>query len=796
MGARLLPILGLIACTWPVLSICSLLGGIDPTALTLAFAIILAVALLGCTMALALSVWARKPHEVVLVTYTFWMLVLLVWPIWYVLSWARLVASPSQWSLVANPYYLAFAPYVVPNQMRFWDYFGFFAVALAAAGGLTVLAVWRMRPVANRGADGHRRAPSFGVIGRVLRWLPGPSLDGNPVLWREWHRSRPSRWLLILIGVVGGSSGIACVVGAVLLWADGLDEFRNAAGFGIGIFGCFVQLIFGLMMLSAVAPTSMSEERQRGSLDLLATTTLSTRAIVVGKWLGTLRLVPLLALGPGLVALALATAYRSPAAQSRLGLSAGTFQEMHRGELLFGVTLLVATILVHGALIASVGLALAIWIRRQSRAIAASVAFAVMVSAGWPIFVGASRLGPASEGMMFLSPVVAGGVLAQELSSQFGPERRLFWWIGFWDIECLTLAVGLLWLSVRTFDGCFGRIPERRRRPSVLSDIVVLLAGLIGVGGLFGSIELWINGLVGLNRGLEFGALGCRAADRHRTPPPGGEAPASISTPGMLRAAALEPSTATGDRRSFAGQWWECFRLVPLLAIGPALIGLAVATAYRPVRVVPKVTTLPDGSQEEITTDVFDGTTLVITRPVSGPARTRPATDAEIAARPVLPHRSRARLLTSAFLAVMTILAQGASVVSLGLALRIVFRTRRRAIAASVGLFLYLTLGWPMLYLNLYPYLSHLPYCRGLPLASVLPAIVLLILDVRLDNGNNMTPVILEWATFWDVFLILLAVVVSALAIWTRERRLRASAVLKLDAAEEPAAVKTVLVGD
>ena len=86
LAARLLPILGLVACTWPVLAICSLLGGIDPTALTLAFAIILAVALLGCTMALALSVWARKPHEVVLVTYTFWILVLLFWPIWFALS--------------------------------------------------------------------------------------------------------------------------------------------------------------------------------------------------------------------------------------------------------------------------------------------------------------------------------------------------------------------------------------------------------------------------------------------------------------------------------------------------------------------------------------------------------------------------------------------------------------------------------------------------------------------------------------------------------------------------------------
>ena len=72
LAARLLPVLGLVACSWPVMALSSLLGGIDPQALTLAFAIILAVALLGCSMAMALSVWARKPHEVVLVVYTFW----------------------------------------------------------------------------------------------------------------------------------------------------------------------------------------------------------------------------------------------------------------------------------------------------------------------------------------------------------------------------------------------------------------------------------------------------------------------------------------------------------------------------------------------------------------------------------------------------------------------------------------------------------------------------------------------------------------------------------------------------
>ena len=76
LGARLLPVMGLVACSWPVMAISSLLGGIDPIALALAFAIIVAVGVFGCTLALALSVWARKPHEVIMAVYTCWAIIL------------------------------------------------------------------------------------------------------------------------------------------------------------------------------------------------------------------------------------------------------------------------------------------------------------------------------------------------------------------------------------------------------------------------------------------------------------------------------------------------------------------------------------------------------------------------------------------------------------------------------------------------------------------------------------------------------------------------------------------------
>ena len=154
LAARLLPVLGLVACSWPVLALSSLLGGIDPIGADASRSRSSWPS--RCSAApwrWRLSVWARKPHEVVLVVYTFWMLVLLLWPIWYGLSLGRVVGPPAAWSLVADPYYLAFAPYSAPGRFDFWDYLGFFAATLGASAVLVVLAVWRMRPVARRGTD-------------------------------------------------------------------------------------------------------------------------------------------------------------------------------------------------------------------------------------------------------------------------------------------------------------------------------------------------------------------------------------------------------------------------------------------------------------------------------------------------------------------------------------------------------------------------------------------------------------------------------------------------------------------
>src|SRR5215472_3760270 len=116
LAARLVPVLGLIACAAPVQALATLLGGVDPAMPAGAILVCLACTVCGCTLALTLSVWGRKTHEVLLTTYAFGILYLLSAPIWAGLVWmlpwwTRPAWLPGSLALVPyNPIFLALSP--------------------------------------------------------------------------------------------------------------------------------------------------------------------------------------------------------------------------------------------------------------------------------------------------------------------------------------------------------------------------------------------------------------------------------------------------------------------------------------------------------------------------------------------------------------------------------------------------------------------------------------------------------------------------------------------------------------
>jgi hypothetical protein len=83
--------------------------------------------------------------------------------------------------------------------------------------------------------------------------VPGPLLDANPVLWREWHRRRPSLWARAVWSLYGAMTiGLSLILIAMAPTEVGFR--RGVASVGNGF-----QAGIGLLLLSVSAATVLAE---------------------------------------------------------------------------------------------------------------------------------------------------------------------------------------------------------------------------------------------------------------------------------------------------------------------------------------------------------------------------------------------------------------------------------------------------------------------------------------------------------------------------------------------------------
>jgi ABC-type transport system involved in multi-copper enzyme maturation permease subunit len=455
LGVRLVPVLGLIACALPILALAGLLGGIDPLALAGSFLVAIGCGVLGCSLAMTLSVWGRKTHEVLMLTY----LIILIWLLFPLLvmlvSWSLQVPPPwstmrPQWGWIedSNPYDLIFAPYTNPGRIDLTTYLGFLGGCFIVSGSLAGLATLRIRraTLSQAGRPAARSRPRRWPIPRIPRpgWLPhlpGPSLDGNPVLWREWHRSRPS-WMLRVAWLLYAALG--------LFWIGlTLNHLLNPMG-NYEIIGMVtaLQVTIGLLLLSVSAATSLAEERVRGSLDVLLSTPMPTRSILLGKWWGTFRWVPALLFWPALITIFLA------------------YESGHWWSYL----LFLGSIASWAAVIASLGLAMATWVSRLGRAVAICVGAYVTFTIGWMVLI--AQLGPPGPVTV---PLIAGSPFYGTLLATFdimagrvplpGSQRNVQVATFVWSLIDLGFAALLFGATLSTFNRCLGRLSEAPEIP-------------------------------------------------------------------------------------------------------------------------------------------------------------------------------------------------------------------------------------------------------------------------------------------------------------------------------------------
>jgi ABC-type transport system involved in multi-copper enzyme maturation permease subunit len=486
LGARLLPVFALVAASVPVLCLTGLLGGIIMEALVTLTAVTLALAVFGCALALAFSVRASKINEVLMAVFT-------IWTVWIVgiVIWegvAAPVAEPPDWYWKLNPFVLAWAPYAWPTYLGPWDVW----IAVALFLGLSLLlvgyTVWHLRrEVAPARATRARRwrLPRLGGPAIPLPRLVGPTLDNNPVLWREWRRNRSSRITRVVWTFFTTCTVLGTAWGLVLIaYAD--DELGCEFLSGTAM----LSFAFGLLLVSLAAPTALAEERSRGSLDVLMTTPLSTPSIVLGKWLGAFRLVPLLVIVPAIAAIAEAIttpgSILPPRGWKSVPYDITIIDRLAR--IFFGVLVPLA----QGAVVTSFGHLLASWFRRPGRAVAFCVSAYVLFTFGWVILVeiggsmvmlfmnpgtgrGLSEFETISvQALTALSPLLGGEMISLRTLSEpsyLGTDPNaimMLTWLSFgltlWIL--VSVASGLLALNILTFNRWVGRASERARKAS------------------------------------------------------------------------------------------------------------------------------------------------------------------------------------------------------------------------------------------------------------------------------------------------------------------------------------------
>ncbi len=433
LAGRLLPVVGMVVCTLPVLATGSLLGGIDPLALFGGLMVAITATILVGAVTLAFSTYGTRTVEVVLATMGVEAIWLLSEPIWwqarYVFNWPDL----PRWVRDLHPFDIGFAPYGRPTEIAWYDYAVFCALTLGIAAALIGLAIARVRAVAVAGSDGPR--PVRKGRQRADRMA---QLDRDPVAWYERHRRQPTPWMRNMIATY--------FLFAILFGGLGIFEgLWPRLGVSYGWFSCYVvafSVAIGLPLNLLAGATAMSDERARGSLDVLLATPVATRRIVLAKWWASFRPVVLLLPIPTLVVLPLA------------------WQTGHWGE----AALIPASIILWSASATSIGLALATWIHRPNRAVAAAVAVYVLGSLGWPVTVIAltGGWGLLCWGLTTVSPYYNAYFATEILANpNVNFPIDLHWICLSWVVLHALTAGGLLVAILATFDRAQGRVRER-----------------------------------------------------------------------------------------------------------------------------------------------------------------------------------------------------------------------------------------------------------------------------------------------------------------------------------------------
>lgn len=292
--ASMLGILMLVLASVPLLMLLTLLGGVSMTQVVRVVAVTLVAAIAGGSLGSMLALWREKTFQtlaLVALVLGLWLLVGeaihtgVFGSVWQSLQAENLAAGfsplravlsavqPIQGGLFENP--------ILDDGVNLFLVFGTsLAVALNVIA-ITRVRVWNPLQEARPRTTEERKEVAEGVDVHAYSDKTREVWD-NPILWREictWAYGKK----IILVRVAYLIVFALCAAG---LWTILGEEGRSAGNFPAEARPLAPLMVLGLLLVNALAVTSITNERDLKALDLLLVTDLSPKEIIFGKLIG------------------------------------------------------------------------------------------------------------------------------------------------------------------------------------------------------------------------------------------------------------------------------------------------------------------------------------------------------------------------------------------------------------------------------------------------------------------------------------------------------------------------------
>jgi ABC-type transport system involved in multi-copper enzyme maturation permease subunit len=378
----------------PVLSLMQLFGGVDPGLLWAGFAATALLVLSIASVSILVSVYTRRARDAIIRTgmlvIGYYLLSFLTTWLYFYLTMRVMFSPPGTYDLdvveqVKSGLNAFNAGSVIFGIARLMEHvtrtgnmggllldvlrnFAIFHGTLAVV--CLTLAVWRLRPVFIKQSYG-TPLPTGKGRHKVRR---RPPVKDHPILWKELHAERGSRFtrggvVMYIVSILIFLSPLAFMVyhhffddrgGQARTMEQLQRDFADSMNAYLRIVGTAVSC-FLLLGVAIRAAGSVGSERDRQTMDSLLSSPLTNQDILAGKWFGSLA-------GARPLFFFLAFLWV-------LGVVTGGLHVM-------AVPLLIVTLAIYSALMASLGVAFSAGSKTTLRAMMWTVGLAVLIGGG------------------------------------------------------------------------------------------------------------------------------------------------------------------------------------------------------------------------------------------------------------------------------------------------------------------------------------------------------------------------------------------------------------------------------